>query len=121
LGGFTESQWQEAVGFVPTRGSAGSFISDLFSSFWWAMPLFTFGLGRLYSAAWARSCNQGGVWTLIYIELLALSVYLPSQSIGAWIYRLLLFCVPTLLIWRYLLRDMMKRSEGAAVAAFRRS
>jgi hypothetical protein len=113
LGGFTETQWKEAVGFVPVRGSAGSFISDLYASFWWFTPLFTFLLGRLYAVAWSRSFTRGGVWTLIYIELLALSVYLPSQSIGAWIYRALLLCAPTALAWRYLLKPVLERTGEA--------
>jgi oligosaccharide repeat unit polymerase len=81
-GGFTDREWYEAVGFVPEWGSAGGFIADTFIEFWWFGVIVCYLIGRLYRYCWTRSLGSGQLWTMIYVELLALSVYLPAQSVG---------------------------------------
>lgn len=97
--GVADSEWISLVGFIPASGNAGGFIPDLFLEFSWGMLIGAFLIGRVYSACWTRWRTRGGVWILIYFELLILSVYLPSQSVGAWLYRLMLLVLPTWLIW----------------------
>jgi hypothetical protein len=103
-GGFTDVQWYQHFGFVPQAGSAGGFIADLFLEFSWACLPICFLLGWLYNQSWLRSQRRGGLWSIIYLELLILSVHLPAQSVGAWLYRALLLTVPTWFVWRVLLR-----------------
>lgn len=98
--GILDSEWLAILGFVPASGNAGGFIPDLFVEFSWAAILFCFLIGRLYSSCWKRWRTRGGLWALLYFELLILSLYLPSQSVGAWLYRMMLLGVPTWLIWR---------------------
>jgi hypothetical protein len=98
--GIYDSEWISMLNFVPAGGNAGGFIPDLFLEFSWGMVLFCFLIGRLYSEAWKRWRVRGGLWVLLYFELLILSVYLPSQSVGAWLYRMMLLGLPTWLIWK---------------------
>ena len=100
-GGLSDEHWVEAVGSAPNRGSAGGFVSDMYLEFGWCGVIVCYLIGRVYAAFWIRSWERAGVWTIIYIELLVLSVYLPSQSAQAWLYRGLLLVVPTCLLWRY--------------------
>ncbi len=100
LAGFSTSDWVSAVGFVPAEGNAGGFVADLFLEFSWGGVLVAFLIGRFYSLMWKRWILRGGLSTILYLQLLILSVYLPSQSVGAWAYRLILLLVPTWLIWR---------------------
>jgi hypothetical protein len=102
-GGFTNDQWLDLFGFVPQAGSAGGFVSDLFMEYSWGCVFVCFLLGWLYIQAWTRMHRYGGFWSICYLELLILSVYLPAQTLGAWLYRALLLIVPTWLVWRVLL------------------
>jgi hypothetical protein len=99
-GGFTDRDWYEAVGFVPLRGSAGGFVADLFVEFWWYGVIGCYLIGRLYSYCWTRSVRSGEMWTMIYMELLALSVYLPAQSVGAWLFPAVILTGTTWIVWQ---------------------
>lgn len=103
-GGLNDAQWRELVGFEVAGGSAGGFIADLFMEFSWFTPLVCFLIGRVYFLAWRRASTRGGFWAMLYLELVILSVFLPAQSLGAWLYRVLLLGIPTYLLWRYVLR-----------------
>jgi oligosaccharide repeat unit polymerase len=109
--GLSDSVWLRAVGFMPMRGSAGGFIADAFIEFWWFGVIVCYLIGRLYGYCWTRSVLAGQIWTVIYVELLVLSVYLPAQSVGAWLYRALLLIVPTWILWQ---RVVVPRQRQAA-------
>jgi len=111
--GFSDSHWLEAVGFRPLRGSSGGFVADAFVEFWWFGVAVCYFIGRLYGYCWTRSKLAGGVWTVVYVELLLLSVYLPSQSVGAWLHRALLLVVPTWILWKHLVLPMERRASRA--------
>jgi oligosaccharide repeat unit polymerase len=108
-GGFTERDWYEAVGFVPDLGSAGGFVADLFLEFWWYGLIGCYLIGRLYGYCWTRSVHSGQLWTMIYVELLALSVYLPAQSIGAWLFPAVILTGTTWVVWRRIVAPRERR------------
>jgi len=108
-GGFTEREWYEAVGFVPQLGSAGGFVADLFVEFWWYGLIGCYLIGRLYGYCWTRSTRVGQIWTLIYVELLALSVYLPAQSVGAWLFPAVILTGTTWVVWRRIVAPRERR------------
>ena len=112
-GGFTDREWYEAVGFVPLRGSAGGFIADVFVEFWWYGLIGCYLIGRLYGDCWRRSLRSGQLWTMIYVELLALSVYLPAQSVGAWLFPAVILTGTTWIIWQ---RIVVPRQRAAAAS-----
>ena len=101
--GISDSEWLRLLGFVPAGGNAGGFIPDLYLEFSWGGILFCYLIGRLYSSCWRRWRTRGGLWALLYFELLILSLYLPSQSVGAWFYRMMLLGIPTWLIWKHVI------------------
>ena len=98
--GFSDNDWRAAVNFVVAGGSAGGFVSDLWLEFSWLAVIPAFLIGRLYAVVWRRSLTRGGIWTLFYMEMLIVSIYLPAQNIEAWLYRLLLLGTITYLFWR---------------------
>lgn len=98
LSGIEPHEWVESVGFVPSGGSACGFVADLFLEFSWATPLACTIIGGVYGFAWWKACRHRGVWVLLYFELLGLSVFLISQSVNAWLFRVLAFGIPTCLL-----------------------
>ncbi len=99
--GIPTSQWLDAVGFEPAGGAAGGFVADLFLEFSWGCIGVSFLLGLFFAAAWRRWVNRGGLWTLLYFEVMILSVHLIVQSLGAWLYRVILVVVLTSLFWKW--------------------
>lgn len=116
-GGFSDWDWLESVGFLPLRGSSGGLVADMFVEFWYFGFIACFLIGYLYGKCWRRSVLQGGLWTVVYVELLALSVYLPAQSVGAWLHRALLMIVPTWIVWKYFVVPLQKRAAASRVRA----
>lgn len=98
--GIMDSEWLDLLGFIPASGNSGGFIPDLFLEFSWGMALACYLIGRIYNACWYRWRTRGGLWILLYFELLILAIYLPSQSVGAWLYRWMLMALPTWLVWK---------------------
>ncbi|MGE4003829.1 MAG: O-antigen polymerase, partial [Planctomycetaceae bacterium] len=101
--GIPTSQWLDCVGFEPAGGSAGGFVSDLFLEFSWGCILASFLIGMFCSAAWKRWVTHGGLWTLLYFEIMILSVYLVAQTLGAWLYRVVLVTTLTAVFWKWTL------------------
>lgn len=103
LYGLTTSQWQQALDFNPALGTAGGFVADAFMEWSWGGVIACYALGYIFSWLWKKWVLQGGVWTIIYVESMILSIFLPSQSLGAWAYRFALLVVPTAIIFRHLI------------------
>jgi hypothetical protein len=99
--GIPTSEWHDSVGFEPAGGSAGGFVSDLFLEFSWGCIVVCFLLGLVISTAWKRWVTRGELWTLLYFEIMILSVYLIVQSLGAWLYRVVLVVVLTTVFWKW--------------------
>jgi hypothetical protein len=102
LCGMTTLEWQQAVGFDPSLGTAGGFVADAYLEWSWGGAVACYGLGFFFSWLWKKWVTLGGVWTAIYVEAMILSIYLPSQSLGAWAYRFALLAVPTAVLFRLL-------------------
>ncbi len=88
--GFTTSEWYDAVGFQPAMGGAPGMVADLFLEFSWGALIAAYLVGRFYSVAWRKWVSEGGIWTILYFEMMILSVFLVSQGVGAWFYRLMI-------------------------------
>jgi hypothetical protein len=43
---------------------------------------------------------EGGFWSIIFFTMLALSIYLPTQSFSAWLLRLMFMSGFAYLFWR---------------------
>lgn len=90
-----------AVGFAPPSGSAIGFIADLYVEFNLGVFLAAFLFGWIFSAVWRRHRLRGGIWTVLFVEMMILSVYIPTQSFSAWYHRFLFLAIGTIVFWRY--------------------
>jgi hypothetical protein len=103
-------QLVNAIGFSTPGGSAMPSIADAYLEFSWGVLPFFWILGWVFVKTWTLHRTKGGEWTIIYVVMLALSVYLASQSVSAWAHRLLFISVPTIWIWKYWITSPGERS-----------
>lgn len=114
LGHLTQGDWLAAVGWLPLTGSSAMSVSDLYGEFGWgAVPVF-YLIGRGFALVYWRRRTRGGLWELLHIEALVLTVYLATQSFSAFYHRFLILAVPTVLVWHYLF-GMRKGGRPVAV------
>lgn len=88
-----------AVGFDVVAGASGGSIADGFQEFSWGVIVMFALIGKLLLTVWERHRVFGGKWTIALTVMLALSIYLPTQSFGAWGFRVMLATLPIFLIW----------------------
>jgi hypothetical protein len=112
--GMTDNDWSAAVGWLPVRGAAAGFIADFYLEFSYLGLAGCFFMGWFYSYLWRGMVVRGGIWAILYLYAAVLSIYVPTQNVtGAWLYRLLLFSVPTIAAWRWYISP----AASSAVAA----
>jgi hypothetical protein len=114
VSGIADAQWQEILGWIPVRGSAVGFVGDLFLEFSWLGLLGCLALGRFFGWLWTRARMRGRLWTLLYIEAIALSVYVATQSVSAIFHRFLFLALPTWLLWRFCIDPEIAVNAGFA-------
>jgi len=91
----TITGWDIAVGAAP------SIVGDFWLEFGMFAPAAMFAIGWLYGRLWSLSRIDPRVQPA-YVMLAALSIYLFTQTIEAWLFRALLFGLPALLVLRLL-------------------
>jgi len=100
-GGMDDESWLSSVGRLPQAGSAAGMVADSYLEFGLLGLVVCYLVGRIYAELWKRSVILHGVWSIIYLEACAVSIFVPSQGVvTAWLYRLLFLAVPTYVIWR---------------------
>jgi oligosaccharide repeat unit polymerase len=114
--GFKISDWKKAVGFEIQLGSAPGFIADLFLEFSYLFIIPCFLIGWFYAIVWEKATRLGGKWAILYALMLILSVFLIAQSIGAWLYKLLLLWAPCWYI-HHLIAPRFRESLASRSAA----
>jgi hypothetical protein len=82
-------------------GAAPSFVGDFWLEFGMAAPLASFAIGWFYGRLWRVSRKDPRVQPA-YVLLAALSIYLFTQTIEAWLFRALLFGIPAIVVLRLL-------------------
>lgn len=96
-----EDRYLHSVGFTLLAGSSTGFVADVYYEFSWVAILVCYLLGRLLVNFWLRHRSRGGLWTILFLETLILSIYLPTQSLTAFLHRLIFMGVITYLVWNY--------------------
>jgi hypothetical protein len=89
------------TGWTPSQGSAVGFVGAVWLEFQYVAPVVAFLFGYVYGVAW-RKASTNVTARLIYLLLIALSVYLVMQDLDAWLFRVLLLGVPLILTSRLL-------------------
>jgi hypothetical protein len=88
------------TGVSTLSGASTGSIADGYAEFsWGVIPMFVL-LGWAFSYIWSRHRSEGGYWTVLLFLMLALSVYLPTQSFSAWMVRAMFAGIGSLLFWR---------------------
>lgn len=105
-------RYYNTVGFVPLAGSAYGYVADGFLEFSWGVLLLSYLLGRGFNMVWVRHSEQGQYWSVLYIVMVVLSIYLATQSVTAWAHRLLFIGGLTYLFWRYFITRSRTTSES---------
>lgn len=100
------------VGWMPPIGAAPGIVAELWLEFGIFAFAAAFTIGWFYGNVWRRAKTNEPA-KVLYIIMMALSIYLIMQSLEAWSYRLLLFGMPTYL----LARTLHRRSDALARAA----
>lgn len=103
--GMTDSQWMDAVGWFAYRGSAPGIVGDLFLEFGWFGLVGAYLLGLGFAWLWKNALIRKGLWGVLYSLAGLLSIYLPAQSVTAFLYRFVFMSIPCILVWRYLIQS----------------
>lgn len=106
-----EERYLHAVGFTLLAGSSTGYAADVYYEFAWGVVIISFLLGRFLSMLWTRHRTRGGLWTVLFLEALILSIYLPTQSLTAFMHRMLFMGVITYLAWRYWIEPVVRQSQ----------
>jgi len=93
-------RFSNVVGFALPAGASNGSIADGFGEFSWFVILMFYVVGRAFTAVYTLHRREGGFWSVILFMMLALSIYLPTQSFSAWLHRLLFMSVFGYLFWR---------------------
>jgi hypothetical protein len=95
--GVSPSALHSLVGWLPSVGSAVGFVGDLWLEYQYLAPIAAMLVGFAYGRLW-RHASVNLYARLTYPLFAALSVYLVMQDEDAWLFRVLLFVGPTLIL-----------------------
>jgi hypothetical protein len=96
---YSSSEWMKSVGFIPPIGSAVGFDATMFQDFSWAGLIACYFFGKLFGYVWYKEQHEKGFWQLLFVILLAVSVYVPTQGAVDVITRLMTAAIPTGVLW----------------------
>lgn len=95
-----------ATGFQSLAGASGGSIADGYQEFWWGVLVMFFALGQLMNWVWRRHRQLSGIWTVALCIMLVFSIYLPTQSFGAWAFRVMLSSLGFVVFW-WLIKNLV--------------
>jgi hypothetical protein len=99
--GIDPSAISNVAGWFPAPGSAPGFVGAIWLEFQYLAPVVAFLIGYAYGVALCKATTNVTA-RLIYLLLVALSVYLVMQDLDAWLFRVLLLGLPLMLTSRLL-------------------
>lgn len=86
------------------NGAAPGFAADLFAEFSWGAIAASFLIGWGYGRVWKNALRLGGIWLVLYVLFIGLSIFFVVQTLEAILYRLLFTALPLILFWRIMVR-----------------
>lgn len=91
-------------------GAAPGFAADMFAEFSWGAIGFSFLVGWAYGAAWRRCVSIGGIWLVIYLLMVAFSVFFAVQTLEAILFRMAFTAIPAAFVWHYYISPRVHRA-----------
>jgi hypothetical protein len=110
--GSEAARYTNSIGFALPAGVSGGSIADGYVEFSWGVVVMFFVIGRVFAASYVRHRREGGFWSIIFFTMLALSIYLPTQSFSAWMLRLLFMAGFAYLFWRIAIGPVSPAGSG---------
>ncbi|MEO1188138.1 MAG: O-antigen polymerase [Pseudomonadota bacterium] len=99
-GGVDPERLAALAGWRPSVGSAEGYAGAMYMEFGFLSPLAAFLVGFAYGKVWAAARHSLPA-RVIYLFMVATSVYLAMQSFDPWFYRMFLFGIPTFLALQF--------------------
>lgn len=115
--GIAGDRFMEAVGWTIPMGSAHGIVADMWIELWWLALGALFAFGWAYGRCWAGIWLHGRLWIPLYAMLAAHAAFLVTQSLEAWITRMLVVGVPAWLVWTAAERAARERGWWVPPAA----
>jgi hypothetical protein len=97
--GYSADPDAEKISASVPAGAAPGFVGDLYVEFAWGAVVFIFFLGAGFGGLWRRALTRGGIWRVVHICGLVLSLYFVAQTFEAILVRFLVITVPTVVLW----------------------
>jgi hypothetical protein len=107
------ANFEESLGWNATGGAGIALLAEFWWQLWWLSLPALFAVGWLYGRAWYGAVETGGLWILIYVVLLALSVFLVAQGMGAMLFRLLWLGGAGWFVWQLFVRRAFRQQQRA--------
>ncbi|HYD16666.1 MAG TPA: O-antigen polymerase [Candidatus Nanoarchaeia archaeon] len=94
---------RSSVGWEGAVGAAPGLIADLYIEVSWFCLIALYAIGWAYGKVWWLATAKGGFSILLYVLMVALSLYLVMQTFQAMLFRILWMAIPSRLIWSWAL------------------
>jgi hypothetical protein len=92
--------FDSTLGWDAAVGSAPSIVTDTWVELSWGFVMILFVLGWIFGRGWLLACQRNGLYLILYVVMIALSLYLVMQGVEAFGFRFILLGLPTWLAWR---------------------
>lgn len=106
---------RSTLGWHSAGGASMGFLADVWKQFWWLSLLFLFFLGWGIARIWRRAVSRGGIWIMVYVIVLVLSVFLTQQTFQSFLFRLLYLGGIGWIVWYLMVRTTWQRIQKNAL------
>lgn len=106
--------FSQTLGWVAARGASMGLLADVWKQLWWVGQILLFGLGWFHGYAWRRAVTVGGIWNIVLVLLLALSIYTTQQTFQAMLFRFMFLGGAGWIVWRLWVRNTWRRTKDEA-------
>lgn len=107
------------LGWAASGGAASGMVADMWLQFWWLMIIPLFLVGYLFAWTWSRAVSRGGMAVVVYVTLLAHSIYLTQQDLDAMANSTLYCFAIAWIVWQLLVQRGWTRLAWRSSRAWR--
>ena len=103
------ADFADTLGWTATNGAAAGLFAEVWQQFWWFGIILLFTIGWCYGRAWLLAVRRGGLWMMIHVIMLALSIFLTQQGFAPMLFRILFLGGAGWIVWRFMVRGRWHR------------